>query len=309
MFHRRVARVIAQEGLSGLWPHVRARISGPQVSSAEANRQAIEAYRRDISLFKEKTGDSDVPALGRFYWYHAVDVGDGLVTPGTFDYRSDISHFHFPDDMSGMQVLDVGSATGFFAFEFERRGATVTSIELSSIADWDMPSAEDRALTMSEMMRFHGAASLEELTLLHLHGPFRFCHERLHSKITRHYSRIYVLGDQLKGKQFDLVFLGDILLHLFSPLRALSVVAPLCSGTLIILQEIPDLDDSRPLMWYIGGSSRQGDARSWWFPNKTCLAEMLMRVGFQAVTFPARFEITHRPSGLGSPRTVVHALR
>ena len=35
--------------------------------------------------------------------------------------------FHFPDRMRGMTVLDAGSATGFFAFEFERRGARVVS--------------------------------------------------------------------------------------------------------------------------------------------------------------------------------------
>ena len=30
-------------------------------------------------------------------------------------------------------MLDVGSATGFFAFEFERRGAEVVSVELDSL--------------------------------------------------------------------------------------------------------------------------------------------------------------------------------
>jgi hypothetical protein len=45
--------------------------------------------------------------------------------------------FQFPVDMRGMSVLDVGSATGFFAFEFERRGAEVLSLELPSLEDLD----------------------------------------------------------------------------------------------------------------------------------------------------------------------------
>ena len=44
------------------------------------------------------------------------------VTPGLYDYRATLDNFHFPENMEGMTVLDVGSATGFFAFEFERRG-------------------------------------------------------------------------------------------------------------------------------------------------------------------------------------------
>ena len=57
------------------------------------------------------------------FWYHTIDLGDGLVTPGSFDYRATIEQFGFPADMSGMTALDVGSATGFFAFELERPSA------------------------------------------------------------------------------------------------------------------------------------------------------------------------------------------
>jgi len=36
-----------------------------------------------------------------------------------YDFRQSLPCFQFPEDMRGMRVLDVGSATGFFAFEFE----------------------------------------------------------------------------------------------------------------------------------------------------------------------------------------------
>lgn len=65
-----------------------------------------------------------------YRWYHAVDLGNGLVTPGANDYRVELPSFGFPSSMKGMRVLDVGSATGFFAFEFERRGADVTSVDI-----------------------------------------------------------------------------------------------------------------------------------------------------------------------------------
>jgi 2-polyprenyl-3-methyl-5-hydroxy-6-metoxy-1,4-benzoquinol methylase len=287
-FYRGVAKVVAQEGFASLWPRVLGRVTKykPDIATEEKRRLTVEEYQRSVRLFQDGVTDLNVPNLNRFYWYHAVEVGNGIVTPGAYDYRKDIQHFHFPDDMSNMRVLEVGSATGFFAFEFEKRGATVTSVELPSIADWDMPSGEDRELTLRELMSYHQAASVEELTFLHLDGPFRFCHERLRSNISRCYSSIYDLGpDKFNGTQFDLVHLGDILVHLFSPLKAISTIAPLCRGKLIISEEIPELDESNPLMLYIGGSSRSGDHRSWWFPNKTCLAQMLQRVGFRTVEF------------------------
>jgi len=41
--------------------------------------------------------------------------------------------FPFARGMRGMRVLDVGSATGLLAFEFEKRGASVVSVELPSL--------------------------------------------------------------------------------------------------------------------------------------------------------------------------------
>ena len=44
--------------------------------------------------------------------------------------------------MSGMKVLDVGRASGFFSFEFERRGANVLAVELPSPLQKDFVGGE-----------------------------------------------------------------------------------------------------------------------------------------------------------------------
>ena len=159
-------------------------------------------------------------------------------------------------------------------------------------------------------MKHHGAENLEEAYYLHLDGPFMFCHQRMHSKVARHYSTIYNLAPAtLKHQQFDMVFLGDILLHLFSPLQALSVVAPLCRHHLIVFQELPEIDERRPLMLYAGGRSNEGDDRTWWLPNRTCLEQMLQRLGFQNVHLHARIETPERGSGSTVTHSVIHAKR
>jgi 2-polyprenyl-3-methyl-5-hydroxy-6-metoxy-1,4-benzoquinol methylase len=315
LLHQRIAGVVAREGFSGLWPRVRGRLlpTGANVRGANSDPQIVKDYYSSIDIFREKTRDIDVNGFNRFYWYHTIDLGDGLVTPGEFDHRPHFTDFDFPADMSDLTVLDVGSATGFFAFEFEKRGAEVTSIELPSLIDWDMPP-NDREQTLSEIMQHHCAASLEETYYLHLDGPFLFSHERMRSKVARHYSTIYNLGSaNLKHEQFDLVFLGDILLHLMSPFQALSVVARLCRQNLVVFQILPELDESQPLMLYTGGRSRkdesQGEARTWWLLNRTCLEQMLQRLGFRNVRFGARIETVHRPSGSVCPHMVVYAKR
>src|SRR4029453_10445970 len=135
-----MASIVATEGLTGLL-----RRGGGKAFRALTGRAHPDTARHVAARRREQAGEDCAAvqrrALGNvegFYWYHTIDLGDGLVTPGDYDFRDRMSEYPFPADMSGQTVLDVGSATGFFAFEFERRGADVVSVELPSIADWDM---------------------------------------------------------------------------------------------------------------------------------------------------------------------------
>lgn len=199
--------------------------------------------------------------------------------------------------MRGMHVLDVGSGTGFFAFEFERRGAQVVSVDLPSMASLDRFPGETLEQTIHKiehMMPEHalysaeqnkeifGAEALNELHRTHLEGPFRFCHRRLKSQVTRCYSTIYeVSREKLRQSDFDLVFIGDVLVHTINPLQALAAVAALCRDTLIISQVLAETVESQPLMLYVGGDQPGEDQVSWWWPNRTCFEQMLRKLGFQ----------------------------
>jgi tRNA (mo5U34)-methyltransferase len=60
-----------------------------------------------------------------------MELPGGLVTPGWNDPKVEkLPYFGLPDNMTGMRVLDIGHAEGFFSFEAERRGAAeVVGIE------------------------------------------------------------------------------------------------------------------------------------------------------------------------------------
>jgi tRNA (mo5U34)-methyltransferase len=65
-------------------------------------------------------------------WFHCINLGNGVVTPGTDGEHSrrKLELMDLPVSVHGMRVLDVGCCEGFFSFAAEQRGAErVTAID------------------------------------------------------------------------------------------------------------------------------------------------------------------------------------
>ena len=60
----------------------------------------------------------------RVKWWHTIDLGNGIVTPGIDPTPQRLAEIRMPEDLTGRTVLDVGAWDGFFSFEAERRGAS-----------------------------------------------------------------------------------------------------------------------------------------------------------------------------------------
>ncbi|RZB38072.1 MAG: tRNA (mo5U34)-methyltransferase [Desulfobacteraceae bacterium Eth-SRB2] len=283
-----------------------------QKSIAEEFLQATKAFNEGAL----QLGFGD---LSNYYWYHTVELPNGLITPGQYDFRATISSFHFPENMQGMTVLDVGSATGYFAFEFEKRGARVTSVEIPSLESLDrfpgqnteqlLRKIEKMMKTMTRLDEARTRYSAKDLYFYLLKGPFEFCQKLLNSRVERCLSTVYDLSDKLAGTRFDLVFMGDILLHTLNPLQALAAVTPLCDGTLILSQVIPDAPDGTPVLIYVGGDDLNNDEISWWLPNKLFLEQLLKKFGFKSVLTVGTHSGTLKPAGFPFVRSVLHASR
>jgi tRNA (mo5U34)-methyltransferase len=323
---RRAARVVADEGVAALLRRIGRKVlrDGPRPAAAAPApdvpaedrlaecrlRDAQTEYQRQVDEFRARTGALGHEGLEHYYWYHTIDLGGGLVTPGDYDFRGHVATFGFPDDMTGMRVLDVGSATGFFAFEFERRGAEVVSVELPSLADWDILAAE-RENVVRSLMAWLRAGSPEEAYHRHLGGPFQFCHAALGSRVKRCYSSVYDLSlEKLGGEKFDLVYAGDILLHLFSPLRALDVLAGLCRGSLVATIEVPFPGAApHPLMLFRGNASAETDRRTWWMLSSGCVHDILARLGFRSASVVGRYSGVVRRAWMTYEREVIRATK
>lgn len=312
--YQRVRLILAEEGLAGLCRRARRKFRGYH-SADDADLVAVSAaarheYTQLTSSFARRAHELGcAEEVRHYYWYHTVDLGNGLITPGDYDYRSCLPHYQFPADMTGLDVLDVGSATGYFAFEFEKRGARVLTVELPSLYDWDMPACQCERI-VSDMCVRHHAATPEQAHERVLDGPFQFCHRRLESTVRRHYSTVYDLTRHRLGTDgFDLVFLGDVFCHLMSPLRALDVLATLCRDRLVLTLDLADTTYRHPMLAYVAAPDGRGDNRTWWAPNYACIEQMLRSVGFCRVQVAGQFDGVLRRCWMRYRRYVIHATK
>ena len=178
----------------------------------------------DLAITGSLTSDEVRRRVGEFEWYHCIDLGNGIVTPGQFDLAPLLPHYGIPDSLEGKSVLDVGPGHGFFAFEFERRRARrVVTCELPDWTEHDsQPRSESGAGRRPASMARRITAARSGLRL-----------QARGSRLERQFCNIYDLSPERVGT-FDVVFCASVLLHLTDPLRALYALRRVCADRAII---------------------------------------------------------------------------
>jgi tRNA (mo5U34)-methyltransferase len=220
-------------------------------------------------------------------WYHTIDLPEGVVTPGEYDHRALVPEYGLPADLNGQRALDIGTNNGFWAFEFERRGAQVVAVDVDMISEIDYPP---------------GSASLihDKGVDIPVGGGFAVAHRLLDSKVEKVVSNVYALDPDRIGT-FDFVHIADLLLHLRNPLAALERVRAVTSGQALIVDVFdPDLPDG--VTAYDGG----WHGVVWWRPSLQVLAQMVLDAGFASVEVRRVFNLAHE-WGTGPWRAVLLA--
>src|SRR5690606_1308584 len=142
-----------------------------------------------------------------------------------------LAHYNFPERLDGMRVLDVGASTGFFAYEFERRGAAeVVAVELPSWSAHDWTPRKRRELAKN------AAAENENIDREVMLDGFTVVAEALGStRVKRSFKPIYDLSSDELGT-FDIVFSGAMLMHVRDPILGIQRMRDCCSpsGRLIV---------------------------------------------------------------------------
>ncbi len=233
-------------------------------------------------------------------WYHTIDLGQGRVTPGMFDWRPFLGAFEF-GDLRGKTVLDVGAGDGFFSFEMEKLGGRVTAV--------DIPSQEQRdGVAVREKRHFgtqdpgSGRTDDEQPDLVRFTDKFGLAKELLGSSVERLQQDLYTLSPDTCGT-FDVVFCSDVLLHLTDPLRALSRMRAVCGERVIVNTPMFSTSPKHEGVEMAQFRGHKGKG-TFWFPNRPCLEAWMEAAGFSRIRFVSALEKDARTVNLR--RGIVH---
>ncbi len=235
------------------------------------------------------TKEEKLAAISKHTWYHRIDLGDGVVTPG-HDWehlwnmiravRSKVSY-------AERAVLDVGSWDGLWAFEAEKLGARyVVATDCApahplenTCVDAKMPHALEKFLLLREILG-------SKVIPFYNASPYN---------LTQRLDSLIFLKANCEHLKFDIVQHFGVLYHLRNPLHSLSEARNVLkdNGTLI-LETACLLNEPRSVMLF-NGAGEPSTLRfykgrtNWWAPSWLCLKEMLQTCFLEPLEDTAEF--------------------
>lgn len=261
---------------------------------------------------KQKLVD-DVPL-----WFHSIDLGDGVVAPGTKSQEQLRNEWAAMElaDLEGKSVLDIGAWDGFFSFSAERAGAR--RVMAMDHFVWSLDLA---ALDASQQRRI--TAGLEPLPPERVAGAwdpgrlpgkrgFDTAHRILGSRVEQVVGDYRVVNPDEIGS-FDVVLYLGVLYHMADPIGSLRRLALLTREMAVIETDVayfPELEE-HALFQFFGGSELNVDPTNWFSPNRRALVDACVSAGFRSA------EIIHGyppPGDLSGPgpfraRCMMHAYK
>ena len=197
------------------------------------------------------------------FWWHTIDLGDGVVTPGHDEPRNQkVRAQALPRRLRGKTVLDIGCWDGFFSFLCEKRGATVTPVDNFQYRDFVRGKY---GVELDGGEGFRVAARLLGSRLKLKRGDF----------------------STLRGS-FDVVLFFGVLYHERHPLLALEQLAQLTKQVAVVETHYIKAGNQPSLRFYPGDTLNQ-DPTNFWGPTLSCVELMLKDVGFRRVSLLRTF--------------------
>jgi tRNA (mo5U34)-methyltransferase len=188
-------------------------------------------------------------------WYHQIDLGQGIVTPGVDNSPRKLQRVGLPERLDGKTVLDIGAWDGFFSFEAERRGA--------------------KRVLATDHFSWSGEGWGTK-------RGFELARRVLGSRVEDMDIDILELSPQKVGT-FDVVLFLGVLYHMRHPLLALEKVASVTAGCAIIETVSGLLWCRQPAIPFYPGSELNNDPSNWCAPNPPALKALLTTAGFKRV--------------------------
>jgi SAM-dependent methyltransferase len=179
-------------------------------------------------------------------WYQRYHLSPNVVTPGVHDIEEMFDMLGIPQDLSGLSVLDIGTANGGAAFIAERRGAKrVVAVDIYDPHEYGFAQV---AAALGSRAEFH-RTSVYELPMV-------------------------------LGEQFDVVLFLGVLYHLRHPLLALDAVRRCARGQVFVDTAVtPSKVGVSHAEFYAG--PYEGDTSNWFVPSVSCVIDWMNTSGFK----------------------------
>ena len=174
-------------------------------------------------------------AISGITWYHQIDLGFCVVTPGADNTLARMAMIGLPPDLRGQSVLDIGAWDGAFSFEAERRGA-------------------DRVVAVDSFCWSGEGWGTK--------AGFECARRVLGSRVEDREIEVLDLSPDTVGV-FDLVLFLGVLYHMKHPLLALERVASVCRRQLILWTQIDMANCDRPAAAFYPGTELNNDPTNW----------------------------------------------
>lgn len=193
--------------------------------------------------------------LNYHQWRHRIPIREGFVTPGYLgaDYW-ELSHF--PTDLRGKSVLDIGANDGINSFQAERVGAK----EVLGIDLYD--DIEEMGHTVGWSNR-----------------PHKLAKAALGSKVE--FQRLSAYDVERLGRKFDVVLMADVMNWLTDLPTLLHRVSSICEDTLIIRDGLLRKNEDFPMLRYVHSATYD----LMYLPNRKFMEVILRENGFKEITF------------------------
>jgi tRNA (mo5U34)-methyltransferase len=226
--------------------------------------------------------EESVRALG---WYHTIDLGNGIVTPGQ-SVSTPLTPSQLPD-MSGRTVLDIGAWDGYYSFLAERCGASRVVALDHYVWGVDMGRRNEYWAECAARGEFpdHGR-DMVDFWNPDLPGrrAFDLARKELHSKVEPVVADFMTTDLDSLGT-FDIVLYLGVLYHVKEPLTALERVRHVTREVAVVETEAIDVAgyENDELVRFVAGNQVNGDYGNWYLPSMVALRSLCRGAGFSSV--------------------------
>jgi 2-polyprenyl-3-methyl-5-hydroxy-6-metoxy-1,4-benzoquinol methylase len=270
----------------------------------------------------EEFDDETTAAIADFVkhgtWYHSISFPRGMKSSGVYDHEKCLPLYGFPHSLEAMEVLDVGCSDGFFAFEFERRGAKeVWAVDTDqfdgTVAISPAPSKLD---VYQKKYQRRSEEGRRFLPLANALGFDRVHYLLLAKVILRSHIRhdnVSIYDLRKLNRRFDLVFCGDLIEHLKNPIEAVECLRDVCRGQCIIslssVVTAPFFLAPVKRLFSFGGRlvTYWGDSGGSFFHfTVEAFEKLLVACGFREVRLHSQFKLRNRKTGEDNPHAIFH---